>query len=218
MKQNTTLMGHLGKDAEVREVNESREVCKFSLATTEHWTNKAGEKQSHTEWHDIDMFGVKGAFDNVKKYLTKGSLVEVQGVIRKRMSTNNEGQSRLFVTIVAEQRSLILLSSSASATTAATPADQSANQAPAAAQPAAQPVNQAAAAAQPAAQPAEQVIDQQAELRAEASRKAQERVREAQAAAQRAIEEAQRLAEEAAEEPMAGYIPAPGLPDDDIPF
>ena len=67
------LVGHLGKDPEVRHLENGVNVASFSLATTETITNKSGERQDLTEWHNIVVW--RGLADVAEKYLKKGKQV-----------------------------------------------------------------------------------------------------------------------------------------------
>jgi len=76
------LIGNLGKDPELRYTPQGRAVVNFSLATTERWTNKNGEKQERTEWHRIVLWGRQAEVAN--QYLKKGSPCYIEGRITTR--------------------------------------------------------------------------------------------------------------------------------------
>ena len=69
----TTVIGHLGRDAEVKEIN-GKKVTAFSIASTENWKSKDGEKKSKTTWVRCLYFN-----ENIAKYLTKGKLLYIEG-------------------------------------------------------------------------------------------------------------------------------------------
>ena len=71
------LVGNLGRDAEVRYTPGGAPVASFSIATTENWTSKDGEKHEQTEWHRIVLWG-KSA-ETLQPYLTKGKQIYVEG-------------------------------------------------------------------------------------------------------------------------------------------
>ena len=78
------LVGNLGKDAEVRSTPGGQSVASFSLATTENWTSRDGEKKEQTEWHRIVLWGK--AADSLQPYLTKGKQIspnKAAGDLRK---------------------------------------------------------------------------------------------------------------------------------------
>ena len=78
MLNQVILIGRLGKDPEVKSVGDTK-VCKFSVATSESYKDKQGNKQEKTEWHNIVIWG--NLADICGKYLKKGSLVSLQGKI-----------------------------------------------------------------------------------------------------------------------------------------
>ena len=81
------IMGNLGKDPELRQTTGGNSVCHFSVATNETWISN-GHKQSHVEWHDVNVWGKMA--ENCKKFLVKGSCVHITGRINTR-SWKNEG-------------------------------------------------------------------------------------------------------------------------------
>jgi single-strand DNA-binding protein len=74
------LVGRLGKDPELRSIPSGTSVAKFSLATDDRFTDKAGEKQERTEWHNIVVWGKLAEICG--QYLRKGKLVYIEGSIR----------------------------------------------------------------------------------------------------------------------------------------
>jgi single-strand DNA-binding protein len=94
-----TLIGNLGRDPEVRYTPSGTAVANFSIATTENWTNKEGEKESHTEWHRIVAWGRLGEICG--EYLSKGKQVYIEGRIRTNEWEDQEGNKRQNKEIVA---------------------------------------------------------------------------------------------------------------------
>ena len=87
------LIGHLGKDPEVRYFPSGDAIANASLATTESWKDKqTGETKEATEWHNIVFPGKLGEIAG--KYLRKGSKVYVEGSLRTRKWQDNSGQDR----------------------------------------------------------------------------------------------------------------------------
>jgi len=74
------LVGNVGKDPEVRHLDKGVVVATFSLATTENYTAKTGEKVSTTEWHNIVAW--RGLAETIEKYVKKGSLLYLEGRLR----------------------------------------------------------------------------------------------------------------------------------------
>lgn len=94
------LVGHLGKDPEVRHLEGNTSVATFTLATTESYTNKEGKRVDQTEWHNIVVW--RNLADIAAKYLTKGKQVYVEGKIRSRSYDDKEGVKRYITEIVAD--------------------------------------------------------------------------------------------------------------------
>ncbi len=86
------LIGRLGRDPEVRYSNGGDPVATFCLATSENWTDKRGEKQDRTEWHNVVIWGKLAEI--AKKYLVKGSQIYVEGRLQTRDWTDRDGQKR----------------------------------------------------------------------------------------------------------------------------
>ena len=86
------LIGNLGRDPEVRYTPSGTAVANFSLATTENWTNRDGQKESRTEWHRIVAWGRLGEICG--EYLSKGSQVYIEGSIQTNEWEDQEGNKR----------------------------------------------------------------------------------------------------------------------------
>lgn len=86
------LIGNLGQDPEVRFTPGGQAVATFNIATSEQWTDKAGQKQEKTEWHRIVVWGKQA--ENCKEYLSKGRSVFVEGRLQTREWTDKEGKKR----------------------------------------------------------------------------------------------------------------------------
>jgi single-strand DNA-binding protein len=98
------LVGHLGKDPEVRHLDGGVSVASFPLATSETY-NKDGRKIEQTEWHNIVMW--RGLADIASKYLQKGKLVYIEGKLRTRSFEDKEGHKKYTTEIVAENFTLL---------------------------------------------------------------------------------------------------------------
>jgi len=97
------IVGHLGKDPEVRYTSSERAVCSFSVATSESW-KKDGEKQERTEWHNITAFGKLAEICG--EYLTKGKLVYIEGQIRTE-KYEKDGETRYSTKIIADTMKML---------------------------------------------------------------------------------------------------------------
>lgn len=95
----TILIGRLGQDPELKQTQNGNSVCNLSIATTESWNDKSGQKQSKTEWHRVNIWGKQA--ENCNKYLSKGSQVYVEGKIETRSWDDDQGNKRYSTEIVA---------------------------------------------------------------------------------------------------------------------
>lgn len=92
------LIGNLGKDPEVRYLDNERAVANFSIATSESYTNRQGQKIENTEWHNIEVWDSLAKV--CEKYLKKGDSVFIEGQIKTEKWTskeNNEPRSRVVI-------------------------------------------------------------------------------------------------------------------------
>ena len=96
-----TLIGNVGKDPEIRATQDGREIASLSIATSESWKNKAGEKCEATEWHRVAVFN-EGLVKVIKQYVTKGTKLMIEGKIKTRKWTNKEGVDQYSTEIVIE--------------------------------------------------------------------------------------------------------------------
>ena len=105
LRNKVQLIGNLGQNPEVKELNGGKKVAKFSLATNETYKNKAGEKVTDTQWHNLVAWGKTA--DIIEKYLKKGSEVAVEGKLLNRNYTDKEGVKR-YVTEIQVSELLML--------------------------------------------------------------------------------------------------------------
>jgi single-strand DNA-binding protein len=100
------LVGRLGKDPEVKSTPGGTTVAKFTMATDEKFTDKSGEKQERTEWHNIVAWARLGEICG--QYLRKGSLVYIEGSIRTDSWEDKEsGQKRYRTEIIAREMKML---------------------------------------------------------------------------------------------------------------
>ena len=99
------LVGHLGKDPEVKYTASGAAVCRFSLATNEAFKNKAGEPQKRTEWHSIVVRGKLAEICD--EYLTKSKQVYIEGSIRTGKWKDRDGNERKSYDIVARYMQML---------------------------------------------------------------------------------------------------------------
>ena len=93
------LIGNLGRDPETRYMPDGGAVTNVSVATTEAWKDKNGEKQEKTEWHRVAFFGKLAEIAG--EYLKKGSQVYVEGRLQTRKWQDKDGQDKYTTEIVA---------------------------------------------------------------------------------------------------------------------
>ncbi|MCB9707627.1 MAG: single-stranded DNA-binding protein [Myxococcales bacterium] len=93
------LIGNLGADPELRYTQSSQAVLRLRLATNESFLNKAGERQSRTEWHTVIVWGKRA--EGLNKILTKGKPLYVEGRIQTRAWEGKDGSKRQSTEIVA---------------------------------------------------------------------------------------------------------------------
>ncbi len=96
-----TLIGHLGSDPEIRYFDSGVAKASFSLATSENYKNKKGEFVEKTEWHRVAAW--RGLAEVVEKYLKKGSLIYLEGMMQTRTWDDKEGNTRWFTDVVMDK-------------------------------------------------------------------------------------------------------------------
>jgi single-strand DNA-binding protein len=94
------LIGNLGRDPELRYTQSGQAVTNFTLATSENWTNRNGEREDRTEWHRIVAWGRTAEL--CAQYLSKGRTVYVEGRLQTREWEDREGQKRRTTEITAQ--------------------------------------------------------------------------------------------------------------------
>ncbi|MCB1045510.1 MAG: single-stranded DNA-binding protein [Acidobacteria bacterium] len=99
------LIGNLGKDPELRYTKTQTPFARFSLATTEEYTNSSGERQKNTQWHNLVVWGKQAEIAD--RYLRKGKQVYVEGRIEYRDYEDQSGQKR-YITDIKVDRFLML--------------------------------------------------------------------------------------------------------------
>jgi single-strand DNA-binding protein len=99
------IIGHLGRDPEVRYTPDGAAVANLAVATNETWKDKSGEKQERAEWHRVVLFGKVAEI--AAEYLKKGSLVYLQGRLQTRKWQADDGQDRYTTEIVAARMKML---------------------------------------------------------------------------------------------------------------
>jgi single-strand DNA-binding protein len=99
MINKVTLVGHLGRDPEVRRLENGTPVGRFTMATNENYKDNNGEWQSQTEWHDVTVW--RNLAEQAERSLKKGSFVYVEGKLSHRKYTDKNGIDRYVTEVVA---------------------------------------------------------------------------------------------------------------------
>jgi single-strand DNA-binding protein len=113
------LIGNLGKDPEVRHTPSGAAVANFSIATTEAWNNREGQREERTEWHRVVAFGKLAEICG--QYLKKGKQVYIEGRLQTRSWDDRDGNKRYTTEIVANTMTMLGRAGEASAATYAPP-------------------------------------------------------------------------------------------------
>lgn len=100
------LVGNLGRDPEVRYTKSGQAVASFSIATSEKWTGKDGNREERTEWHRITAWGKLGEICG--EYLSKGKQVYIEGKLQTREWEDKDGNKRQTTEVVANN--MVMLS------------------------------------------------------------------------------------------------------------
>lgn len=99
------LVGNLGRDPEVRRMPSGDAMVSLSIATTDTWKDKSGERQEKTEWHRIVIFGRLA--EVAGEYLKKGSQTYFEGRLQTRKWTDKEGQEKYTTEVVADRMQML---------------------------------------------------------------------------------------------------------------
>ena len=99
------LVGNLGKDPEVRHLDNGRAVANFSLATSETYKNKQGERVTNTEWHNVVLWSPLAEI--AEKFLKKGGQVYIEGKLTTRSWDDQDGNKRYTTEVVGRELTLL---------------------------------------------------------------------------------------------------------------
>lgn len=99
------IIGNLGKDPEVRTLENGNKVANFTVATSETYTNKEGQKVTNTEWHNVVLW--KKLADVAEMFLVKGSQVYVEGKSKTRVWDDKDGNKRYTTELQGERITML---------------------------------------------------------------------------------------------------------------
>ena len=101
LRNKVQLIGNLGKDPEIVNLESGKTLAKFSIATNDSYKNAQGEKVTDTQWHNIVAWGKTAEI--VEKYVTKGKEVAIEGKLTTRSWEDKEGMKRYITEVVCSE-------------------------------------------------------------------------------------------------------------------
>lgn len=107
LRNKVQLIGNLGQDPEIINLESGRKLAKFSIATNETYKNQKGDKVTDTQWHNIVAWGKTAEI--IENYLTKGKEVAIEGKLTSRSYDDKEGIKRYITEVVCNE--LVMLGS-----------------------------------------------------------------------------------------------------------
>ncbi len=99
MRNKVQLIGHVGQDPEVKDLEGGKKVANLTLATNDYYTNDKGEKVENTEWHKVAAWGKIAEI--IEKYVVKGKEIVVEGKLTHRSYEDKDGTKRYVTEVVA---------------------------------------------------------------------------------------------------------------------
>ena len=99
------LVGNLGDDPEVKHTPSGVQVANFSLATSESWTDKNGERQERAEWHRLVLW--RKLAEIAGQYLKKGNKIYIEGKLQTRSWEDNNGQKRYMTEVIVDNLEML---------------------------------------------------------------------------------------------------------------
>lgn len=101
LRNKVQLIGNLGNDPEIINLDSGKKLAKFSIATNEHYKNAQGEKVTDTQWHNLVAWNK--AVEIIEQYVTKGKEIAIEGKLTSRSSEDKEGQKRYVTQVVVNE-------------------------------------------------------------------------------------------------------------------
>jgi single-strand DNA-binding protein len=101
LRNKVQLIGNLGNDPEIINLESGKTLAKFSIATNESYTNNKGEKITDTQWHNIVAWGKTAQI--IEKYVGKGKEVAIEGKLTNRFYETKTGEKRYITEIVCNE-------------------------------------------------------------------------------------------------------------------
>ena len=101
MKNSVQLVGNVGQDPEIRNLEGGKKVANFSIATNESYKNEKGEKVDQTEWHRVSAWGKTAEI--IEKYVSKGKEIAIEGKLTHRSYDDKDGVKRYITEVLANE-------------------------------------------------------------------------------------------------------------------
>jgi single-strand DNA-binding protein len=101
LRNKVTLIGHAGITPEIKSTPSGKKVAKFSLATNENYKNKAGEKSTDTQWHNLVLWGKQATI--AEKFIQKGSEIAIEGKLNNRSYINKNGVKKFISEVIVSE-------------------------------------------------------------------------------------------------------------------
>lgn len=101
LRNKVQLIGNLGNDPEIINLESGKMLAKFTIATNESYKNNKGEKVTDTQWHNVVAWGKTAEI--IEKYLTKGKEVAIEGKLTSRSYETKEGEKRYITEVVCNE-------------------------------------------------------------------------------------------------------------------
>ena len=101
MRNKVQLIGHVGQDPEIKNLEGEKKLAAFSIATNESYTNDKGEKVEQTEWHKVIAWGKIAEI--IEKYVTKGNEIAIEGKLTHRSYDDKNGEKKYITEVVANE-------------------------------------------------------------------------------------------------------------------
>jgi len=101
IRNQVQLIGNVGQEPTITNLDNGRKVARLSLATNEHYKNANGEKQTDTQWHTVVAWGKSAEI--IEKYVSKGKEIAIEGKLSSRSYEDKEGVKRYVTEVVASE-------------------------------------------------------------------------------------------------------------------
>ncbi|AXT62806.1 single-stranded DNA-binding protein [Aquimarina sp. AD10] len=101
IKNKVQLIGNLGQEPEIVNLESGKKLAKFSIATNDYYYNKQGDKITDTQWHNIVAWGKTA--DIIEKYVSKGQELAIEGKLTSRSYDDSDGQKRYITEVVCNE-------------------------------------------------------------------------------------------------------------------